>query len=92
MATKPSISEIQHAPETDGTPLDPESALMRHRCSLLLQQIPDSGLYELYECMERIRDFYAAESSQVAPRASIEEVSAVLGETYVRPEFHLDVE
>ena len=63
---------------------------LRSTCRLLIDEIPDEGLAELYECLERIRDFHRGRPETVRPEPKVREIVTRCGETSVRPEFHIE--
>lgn len=74
------------------TTLVAATAELRSACCRLIDEIPDEGLAELYECLERIRDFHRTNPDTVLPEPGVREIAARYGETSVRPEFHVEEE
>jgi hypothetical protein len=58
----------------------------------MLAQIPDEGLDELYQVMERITEFYSSSPAEISPEPKVTRVPAKVGRTQRRPDFYLDEE
>jgi hypothetical protein len=58
----------------------------------LLAQIPDEGMDELYQAMERIREFYSSPPAEITSEPKVTRVPAKMGRTQKRPDFYLDEE
>ena len=61
-------------------------------CHFLLDQIPDFGMPELCDSLANMYEFYTTslEHAPLLPRQ--QSMIGVLGDSYERPEFHLDLE
>jgi hypothetical protein len=58
----------------------------------ILTDIPDEGLDELDEAIERIREFYTEEVALPAPRINTPKIVGTIKHTFVRPDFPLSDE
>lgn len=56
-------------------------------CHLLLTQIPDEGLDELFETMKEIRDYYVARTKYVSVSTQTQEKHIRIEGSQVRPTF-----
>jgi hypothetical protein len=70
---------------------DPNRVLW-YLCLWLLLQIPDRGLPEVYECLDRIQSFYAEEPAQAGFNVSMQRKPVKLGASYERPPFQVEEE
>jgi hypothetical protein len=61
-------------------------------CLWLLLHIPDRGLPEAYECLERISSFYAEEPVEIAFAESVQRRPVKKGASYERPPFQVEEE
>jgi hypothetical protein len=65
---------------------------VRDLCHQILDRIPDRGLPELLESLERIREFYDTTAAPVEQPVTIRQTTARLGKRYDRPSFHIEEE
>jgi hypothetical protein len=65
--------------------------VVRAFCRYLIAYIPSEGLRELVETMRDIYEFYLPLNEEHTPYSTtVETVEARPGDTYTRPEFHID--
>ena len=77
-------------PTTAQAPAIPGPVLLRVLCHIIVNNIPDRGLPELFKCASEAYEFHAEETAQGAPMlpSSTQTMSAEVRATYERPSFH----
>lgn len=77
-------------PTTAEIPAIPGSVLLRILCHIIVNNMPDRGLPELFRCASEAYEFHAegeAEGAAMLP-STTQTVSAQVRATYERPSFH----
>ena len=79
-------------PQTATVPSEWWSLAARFVCHVLVDEIPDRGLPELYESLGNIHEFYLAEPERTPLLPSVQRIDAAWGVTAERPSFQLEPE
>ncbi len=77
-------------PTTDQVPAIPGPVLLRVLCHIIVNNMPDRGLPELFRCACEAYEFHAVEEAPGAAMlpSSAQTVSAKVRAAYERPSFH----
>ncbi len=86
------IQSFVLAQQTAGVYDATDASRLRYLCARLLNQIPERGLGELFECLKQIIKFYREEPQSVPTQPVIRRLPAKWGQTYQRPDFYLDLD
>lgn len=78
--------------EMTASPLDLCATVARFVCHVLVDELPDRALPELFESLQGMQEFYLEGPNQPALLPVIRTLHAELGDVRERPRFQLDAE